>query len=191
MVRRGHPLLGRRARDRSAELSAYEWVMQPRGTPLRRTIDNLFLAANAAAARPLPQHDLALPDDDAGRRAPTRSRRCRSRRRNFASDSSGAPGALAILPTDFAIVVQPYSLIALRHRAAVAGGPDGLRHHPRAGGGAACNLTVSPSSLVRLAGLRSSKSSTASDGRASFAPLGVTTIGRFTRIGCSTIASRS
>ncbi|MGD0640963.1 MAG: LysR family transcriptional regulator, partial [Roseiarcus sp.] len=27
-----------------------------------------------------------------------------------------APGALTILPTDFSIVVQPYSLIALRHR---------------------------------------------------------------------------
>ena len=45
----------------------------------------------------------------------------RSRRLSIAAarftGQEGAPGKLAILPTAFSIVVQPYSLIGLRNRA--------------------------------------------------------------------------
>jgi DNA-binding transcriptional LysR family regulator len=114
IVRRGHPLLGRGAIP-VASLNAYEWVMQPRGTPMRRTIDNLFQAANAAAPeRFLNTTSLFLAmmlvaGSDAV--APMSVEAAK-----FACQGV-APGALAILPTDFSIVVQPYSLIAMRHRA--------------------------------------------------------------------------
>ena len=113
-MRRGHPLLGRGPVP-VASLNAYEWVMQPRGTPMRRTIDNLFQAANAAAPeRFLNTTSLFLAmmlvaGSDAV--APMSVEAAK-----FACQGV-APGALAILPTDFSIVVQPYSLIAMRHRA--------------------------------------------------------------------------
>lgn len=114
VVRRGHPLLGRGPVP-IAGLNAYEWVMQPRGTPMRRTIDNLFQAANAAPPeRFLNTTSLFLAmmlvaGSDAV--APMSVEAAK-----FACQGV-APGALAILPTDFSIVVQPYSLIAMRHRA--------------------------------------------------------------------------
>jgi DNA-binding transcriptional LysR family regulator len=113
IVRRGHPLLGRGAVPIGA-LNAYEWVMQPRGTPMRRAIDNLFQAANAATPdRFLNTTSIVLAmmlvaSSDAV--APLSVEAAK-----FACEGV-APGALAILPTDFQIVVQPYSLIALRHR---------------------------------------------------------------------------
>ena len=45
VVRRGHPLIAGRL-PRSQELERLPWVTQPRGTPLRRTIESLFLDAN-------------------------------------------------------------------------------------------------------------------------------------------------
>lgn len=113
VVRRGHPLLHRGA-ARVGALNAYEWVMQPRGAPIRRTIDNLFQAANAAAPDRLVNTTslfltmMLVARSDAI--APLSVEAAK-----FACQE-GAPGALALLPTDFAIVVQPYSLIALRDR---------------------------------------------------------------------------
>jgi molybdate transport repressor ModE-like protein len=113
VVRRGHPLLGRGPLPVEA-LTAYEWVMQPRGTPLRRTIDNLFLLANAASPdRFLNTTSLTLAMMIAARSdaiAPVSVEAAK-----FACEGM-APGALAILPTQFAIIVQPYSLIAPRGR---------------------------------------------------------------------------
>jgi len=114
LVRRGHPLLGRRPAT-LAEVGAYEWVMQPRDTALRRAIDNLFRSANAD-----PPHSfltttsifltmmLVAGSNAIGPLAVGAAR--------FASDTVAA-SRLAILPTDFSLVVQPFSLIALRHRA--------------------------------------------------------------------------
>jgi DNA-binding transcriptional LysR family regulator len=113
VVRRGHPLLAR-APVGIGELNAYEWVMQPRGTPLRRTIENLFLVANVAPPeRSLNTTSLTLAMMIAARSdaiAPLSVEAAK-----FACDAV-APGALAILPTRFSIVVQPYSLIVLRGR---------------------------------------------------------------------------
>lgn len=113
VVRRGHPLLGRGPVPIEA-LNACEWVMQPRGTPLRRTIDNLFLIGNVAPPeRFLNTTSLTLSMMIAARSdaiAPLSVEAAK-----FACEGV-APGALTILPTQFAIVVQPYSLIALRGR---------------------------------------------------------------------------
>jgi len=113
VVRRGHPLLGRGPQPIEA-LNAYEWVMQPRGTPLRRTIDNLFLVGNVAPPEgflnttSLTLAMMIAAGSDAI--APMSVEAAR-----FACEGV-APGALAILPTQFSIVVQPYSLIVLRNR---------------------------------------------------------------------------
>jgi DNA-binding transcriptional LysR family regulator len=114
VVRRGHPLLGRGV-ARIEALNAYEWVMQPRGTPIRRAVDNLFQAANAATPdRFLNTTSLFLTMMLVARSDAITPLSVEAAR--FACQEA-APGALAILPTDFSIVVQPYSLIALRHRA--------------------------------------------------------------------------
>ena len=114
VVRRGHPLLGRGPAPIEA-LGVYDWVMQPRGAPIRRTIDNLFLAANTPPPeRFLNTTSLTLAMMIAARSdaiAPLSVEAAR-----FACEGV-APGALAILPTNFTIVVQPYSLIAMRNRA--------------------------------------------------------------------------
>ncbi len=114
VVRRGHALLGRGPVSIEA-LNACEWVMQPRGTPLRRTIDNLFLVNNVTPPeRFLNTTSLTLAMMIAARSdaiAPLSVEAAK-----FACEGV-APGALAILPTQFAIIVQPYSLIALRGRA--------------------------------------------------------------------------
>ena len=44
IVRRGHPLLGRSPVPLES-LAAYDWVFQPGGTLLRRTVESIFLAA--------------------------------------------------------------------------------------------------------------------------------------------------
>ena len=88
--------------------------MQPRGTPLRRTIDNLFLVANVPPPeRFLNTTSLILPMMIAARSdaiAPISVEAA-----VFACEGV-APGALAILPTRFDIVVQPFSLISMRGR---------------------------------------------------------------------------
>ena len=114
LVRRGHPLLGHGPAT-LADASGHEWVMQRHGSPLRRAVDTLFQAANVAAPdRFLTTTSIFLTmmlvaDSDA--LAPLASAAAR-----FVG-CEGAPGKLAILPTAFSIVVQPYSLIVLRNRA--------------------------------------------------------------------------
>jgi DNA-binding transcriptional LysR family regulator len=114
LVRRAHPLLGRGPAT-LADAGVYEWVTQPRGTPLHRAVDTLFQVAGLAApGRFLTTTSVFLTmtlvaGSDA--LAPMASAAAR-----FIS-REGAPGKLAILPTAFSVVVQPYSLIALRNRA--------------------------------------------------------------------------
>jgi DNA-binding transcriptional LysR family regulator len=114
LVRRGHPLLARRPAT-LAEVGACEWVMQPRGTPLQRAIDNLFQAANAAPPNRFLTTTsifmtmmLVANSDAIGPLAAGATR--------FAGEAV-APAKLAVLPTDFSLTVQHYSLIAMRHRA--------------------------------------------------------------------------
>ena len=115
IVRRGHPLTGRSAvpLDR---LAAYDWVFQPGGTLLRRTVEGIFLARNVAAARAHPQHHLAAADAGHGGAIRRHRSRFRSKSRNSSSSETGLAGAIEILPLDFEIVVQPYSLITAKNR---------------------------------------------------------------------------
>ena len=113
VVRTGHPLMtGPPASVKTA--AAFPWVMEPRRTPLRHKLQELFAAADV----PPPEifchttsHLLALmlaARSDAVCALSTSAAL-------FAVGNSGA--AVALLPTDFEIVVQPYSLITPRDRA--------------------------------------------------------------------------
>jgi DNA-binding transcriptional LysR family regulator len=112
IVRRGHPLL-ERASVPIESLTAYDWVFQPGGTLLRRTVESLFLARNA----PLPERILntgsllltlvMVAQSDAI--APVSVEVA-----TFIKGGLG--GAIEMLPVDFEIVVQPYSLITVKNR---------------------------------------------------------------------------
>jgi DNA-binding transcriptional LysR family regulator len=113
VVRRGHPLLARGAAA-LADVAGYEWVMQPRGTPLRRTIEGLFLAANLAPPRRLlATTSLTMTMMTVARADAIAAVSLEVAR--FVCDAA-APGALAVLPTAFALVVQPFSLVSARSR---------------------------------------------------------------------------
>lgn len=114
IVRRGHPLTGRGPVS-VKELGGYEWVVQPRGTPLRRTIETMFLAENV----PMPERlsnttSLLLTMIMVAKSnaiAPISIEAAK-----FMAQNPGG-GQVEILPTQRLIVVQPYSLIAVRNRA--------------------------------------------------------------------------
>ncbi len=113
VVRRGHPLLARGAAQ-LADVAGFEWVMQPRGTPLRRAIEGLFLAANLAPPRrllattSLTMTMMTVAKADAIAAVSHEVAR-------FVCEAA-APGALAVLPTVFSLVVQPFSLVSARSR---------------------------------------------------------------------------
>jgi DNA-binding transcriptional LysR family regulator len=115
IVRSNHPLLPR-APVPLGEMAGFSWVMQPRGTPLRRTIENMFHARNLQPPERLSNTSsllltmILVAKSDAI--APISLEAAK-----FATQQGGAAGALAILPTDSPIVVQPYSLITVRSRA--------------------------------------------------------------------------
>ncbi|MDW6026485.1 LysR family transcriptional regulator [Mesorhizobium sp. BAC0120] len=115
IVRRGHPLLARRAVPIES-LAAYDWVFQPSGTLLRRTIEALFLARNAALPeRILNTSSLLLTLVMVAQSeaiAPVSVEVA-----TFIKDEAGLSGAIEMLPIDFEITVQPYSLITARNRA--------------------------------------------------------------------------
>lgn len=115
IVRRGHPLLAG-APVPIDRIAAHDWVLQPAGALLRRTLEAMFLARNAA----LPERILntgsllltlvMVAQSDAI--APVSVEVA-----GFIKGDAGLAGAIDILPTDFEIVVQPYSLITVRNRA--------------------------------------------------------------------------
>ncbi len=115
IVRSGHPLLAYSPVQLS-QLNVYDWVMQPRGTPLRRMIETMFLAENVAMPERLSNTTsllltmIMVAKSDAI--APISVEAAK-----FFSAQRGAAGAIEILPTNFEIVVQPYSLIKVRNRA--------------------------------------------------------------------------
>lgn len=115
IVRRGHSLLSR-APVSLESLTAHDWVFQPEGALLRRTMESMFLS-----------HDVALPERilNTGSLLLTLVMVAQSDAispvsvevANFIRGDAGLAGAIDILPTDFEIVVQPYSLITVRNRA--------------------------------------------------------------------------
>ncbi len=114
IVRRGHPLTTRTS-IAPVELSPYDWVFQPAGSLLRRTIEQIFLARDAA----LPERVLntgsllltlvTVAQSDAI--APVSIEVA-----TFVTGARGLSGAIDVLPVDFEIEVQPYSLIQARNR---------------------------------------------------------------------------
>jgi DNA-binding transcriptional LysR family regulator len=115
IVRSGHPLLAH-APVRLSQLNVYDWVMQPRGTPLRRTVENMFLAKNLSPPERLSNTAsllltmIMVAKSDAI--APISVEAAK-----FVASHGDASGPIEILPTQFEIVVQPYSLIKVRNRA--------------------------------------------------------------------------
>ena len=113
IVRRDHPLTNLAPLTIEA-LGEFPWVTQPRGTPLRRTIDNLFLSANVAPPeRYINTTSMTLTMMLVARSDAIAALSVEAAR--FACDGV-SPGALTLLPTPFPIVVQPYSLITMRNR---------------------------------------------------------------------------
>lgn len=114
IVRRGHPLLAR-APVPIESISDFDWVSQPGGALLRRTVESVFLSRNAT----LPERVVntgsllltlvMITQSDAI--APVSVEVA-----NFIRGEHGLAGAIDVLPTDFDIVVQPYSLITVRNR---------------------------------------------------------------------------
>jgi DNA-binding transcriptional LysR family regulator len=115
IVRGGHPLLAH-APVKLSQLNVYDWVMQPRGTPLRRTIENMFVAKNLSPPGRLSNTAsllltmIMVAKSDAI--APMSVEAAK-----FVASHGDASGPIEILPTQFEIVVQPYSLIKVRNRA--------------------------------------------------------------------------
>ena len=114
IVRSGHPLLDRAAPG-LAELRDYQWVFQPQGALLRRTIERLFVDSSVD----LPDNIVSTPSvlltmamvvgSDAV--APL-SREVAE----FVAGMAGRIGEIAILETSFEIGLEPYSLITARGR---------------------------------------------------------------------------
>ncbi|MEQ1953138.1 LysR family transcriptional regulator [Mesorhizobium sp. CN2-181] len=114
IVRRGHPLAGC-GMVPAERLADYDWVFQPAGSLLRRTMERIFLSRNV----PLPERMLStgsllltlvmVAQSDAI--APVSVEVAR-----FIGGENGLAGAIDTLPVEFEIDVQPYSLIKMRNR---------------------------------------------------------------------------
>lgn len=114
IVRRGHPLAGRGVVP-AERLADYDWVFQPAGSLLRRTMERILLSHSI----PLPERVLntgsllltlvMVAQSDAISPVSVEVAR-------FIGGEHGLAGAIDVLPTDFDIDVQPYSLIKLRDR---------------------------------------------------------------------------
>lgn len=115
IVRRGHPLADGRG-VQLEQLTGYDWVFQPGGSLLRRTIETIFMSRNVGLPeRILNTSSLLLTlvmvsQTDAI--APIALDMAK-----FVNDTEGLDGAIEILPISFDIDVQPYSLITVRNRA--------------------------------------------------------------------------
>ncbi|MGH6763504.1 MAG: LysR family transcriptional regulator [Phyllobacterium sp.] len=114
IVRRDHPLMGRR-RVGLADLQAFDWVFQPVGSLLRRTVERIFLTSNIAwPEKVLNTSSLLMTlimvrQSDAI--APVSTEVAR-----FLVDQEGLGGNVDILPIEFEIDVQPYGLVKLAKR---------------------------------------------------------------------------
>jgi DNA-binding transcriptional LysR family regulator len=114
MVASGHPLLAH-GPVKLAQLNAYDWVMQPRGTPLRRAVESMFLAKNLTPPeRLVTTSSVTLAMILVAKSTAVAPISVEAAK--FFSAQRGAPGAIEILATDFTIIVQPYSLIKVRNR---------------------------------------------------------------------------
>lgn len=115
IVRRGHPLMGR-GQLAVGDLTGFDWVFQPSGSLLRRALEQIFLARGI----PLPERILNTASSFLTLVMVTRTDAIAPialEVSRFVRDADGLGGALDVLPIDFDIDVEPYSLIHARNRA--------------------------------------------------------------------------
>jgi DNA-binding transcriptional LysR family regulator len=115
IVRTGHPLLDTQPCSLEG-LREYDWVFQPSGSMLSRAMDALFM-----------QKNLPLPDNIVNTSSVLLTMALISQSdaiapiaeevASFIASQSSRMGEIAILETDFEIVLQPFSLITARGRA--------------------------------------------------------------------------
>ena len=114
IVRRGHPLLAGTKVELSATVD-FDWVLQPAGSLLRRTIEQHFLHRNAGLPeRVLNTSSLLLSLVMVARSDAIAAVSVEVAR--FIRSKQGLAGAIEVLPLEFDIEVQPYSLITARGR---------------------------------------------------------------------------
>lgn len=114
IVRTGHPLLDMPAAGLD-DLRHYEWVFQPHGAMLRRSIERMFIDSNV----PLPDNIVSTPSVLLTMAMVVKSDAVAPISREvaeFIAGTSGRIGEIAILKTDFEIGLEPYSLITARGR---------------------------------------------------------------------------
>lgn len=114
LVRRGHPLLGEQPTD-LRHARDYEWVLQPPGSLLRRALEQNFL-----------RQDVAVPERvlNTGSMLLTLVMIARSDAitavsqdvARFMRSEEGLAAALEVLPFEFEVEMQPYSLITVVNR---------------------------------------------------------------------------
>lgn len=115
IVRDGHPLLEKPVVT-PADLPGYDWVFQPRGTLLRRAVEDSFLSAGI----PLPATIINTSSITL-----TISIVCNTNAispvardvANLIAANGSQAGAIRILPIDYGIKIRPYSLITAQGRA--------------------------------------------------------------------------
>jgi len=114
IVRKGHPLMAN-AQVSLEQISSYDWVFQPSGSLLRRTIEAMFLSGNISLpdkiinTSSLMMTLVMVAQSDAI--APIAVDVAR-----FVTSHTGLNGSVDILPLNQTINLQPYSLITLRGR---------------------------------------------------------------------------
>jgi DNA-binding transcriptional LysR family regulator len=114
IVRTGHPLLARPPCGLE-ELSRYDWVFQPPGAMLSRRLETMFMEKGV----PLPDNIVTTPSvlltmaliAESDAIAPIAEEVA-----TFIASQSSRMGEIAILETDFEIVLAPFSLITARGR---------------------------------------------------------------------------
>jgi DNA-binding transcriptional LysR family regulator len=115
LVRKGHPLLDN-GPARLQDLSNFDWVFQPPGALLRRTMEEIFVANGA----PMPRNIINTPSV-----VLTLAIVCKTNAiaplaydmAEFVAGQSSQVGEIRILPTDFELNLKPYSLITAKDRA--------------------------------------------------------------------------
>lgn len=113
VVRRDHPLATRSAVELD-ELNAFEWVLQPAGSLLNRTVEKLFLARSVALPERIVNTSSLLMTMVMIRESNAISPMALEVAKRFTDKDS--EGSLAILNLGFDINVQPFSLITVRDR---------------------------------------------------------------------------
>ncbi|MGV3549941.1 LysR family transcriptional regulator [Rhizobium sp.] len=114
IVRAGHPLFKLRSPGLE-DLRLYEWVFQPQGALLRRSIERMFIDANV----PLPENVVSTPSVLMTMAMVVNSDAIAPIAREvaeFIAGTAGRAGEIAVLETGLEFALEPYSLITARGR---------------------------------------------------------------------------